>query len=110
MRRVNDKRVDPGTGERQRLSSAILPPSARKTPRITEVLPPTCTACRPGISCPALGQFLGSAEGQSGPVITKLIEQWKGRTARLLRGVTCPKLTMCRAPQPKPATSKDCAR
>ena len=52
MRRVNDKRVNPGTGERQRLSSAILPPSARKTPRITEVLPPTCTACRPGISCP----------------------------------------------------------
>ena len=39
MPRVNDKRVDPETGERQRFSSAILPPWARKTPKITEVLP-----------------------------------------------------------------------
>lgn len=37
--RVNDKRIDPDTGERQRFSSAILPPWARKTPKITEVLP-----------------------------------------------------------------------
>jgi hypothetical protein len=37
--RVNDKRTDPGTGERKRFSSAILPPWARKTPKITEVLP-----------------------------------------------------------------------
>ncbi|EUA32850.1 transposase, Mutator family protein [Mycobacterium xenopi 4042] len=31
--RVNDKRVDPETGERVRFSSAILPPWARKTRR-----------------------------------------------------------------------------
>ena len=37
--RVNDKRVDPDTGERQRFSSSILPPWARKTPKIGEVLP-----------------------------------------------------------------------
>ena len=37
--RVNDRRVDPETGERQRFCSAILPPWARKTPRIEEVLP-----------------------------------------------------------------------
>ena len=37
--RVNDKRTDPDTGERQRFSSAILPPWCRKTPKITEVLP-----------------------------------------------------------------------
>lgn len=37
--RVNDKRIGPETGERQRFSSAILPPWARKTPRIDEVLP-----------------------------------------------------------------------
>ena len=37
--RVNDKRTDPVTGERQRFSSAILPAWARKTPKITEVLP-----------------------------------------------------------------------
>jgi predicted amidohydrolase len=29
--RVNDKRTDPRTGERQRFSSAILPPWARKS-------------------------------------------------------------------------------
>src|SRR3954470_20223977 len=37
--RVNDRRVDPDTGERRRFSSAILPPWCRKTPKITEVLP-----------------------------------------------------------------------
>jgi transposase-like protein len=37
--RVNDKRTDPATGERQRFSSAILPPWCRKTPKLTEVLP-----------------------------------------------------------------------
>ena len=37
--RVNDKRTDPATGERKRFSSAILPPWARKTPQISEVLP-----------------------------------------------------------------------
>ena len=37
--RVNDKRADPATGERMRFSSAILPPWARKTPQVTEVLP-----------------------------------------------------------------------
>ena len=37
--RVNDKRTDPDTGDPKRFSSAILPPWARKTPKITEVLP-----------------------------------------------------------------------
>ena len=37
--RVNDKRTDPDTGERKRFSPAIVPPWARKTPKITEVLP-----------------------------------------------------------------------
>ncbi len=37
--RVNDKRNDPATGERKRFSSVILPPWARKTPKVTEVLP-----------------------------------------------------------------------
>jgi putative transposase len=36
---VHDKRTDPVTGERRRFSSAILPPWARKTPKVTEVLP-----------------------------------------------------------------------
>jgi predicted amidohydrolase len=51
--RVNDKRVDAATGERQRFSSAILPPWCRKTPKVSEVLPLlTCTVCRRATSCP----------------------------------------------------------
>src|ERR1700746_108660 len=33
--RVNDKRTDPVGGQRIRFSSAILPPWARKTPKVT---------------------------------------------------------------------------
>jgi transposase-like protein len=76
--RVNDKRTDPATGERQRFASAILPAWARKTPKITEVLPLLYLhGLSSGDFVPALGQFLGSAKGLSGPVITKLTEQWK---------------------------------
>ncbi|GAA3691559.1 IS256 family transposase [Lentzea roselyniae] len=76
--RVNDKRVDPVTGERERFSSAILPPWARKTPKITEVLPLLYLhGLSSGDFVPALGQFLGSSKGLSGPVVTKLAEQWK---------------------------------
>ena len=32
---VTDKRTDPATADRKRFSSAILPPWARKTPKIT---------------------------------------------------------------------------
>src|SRR3954468_18135092 len=76
--RVNDRRIDPDTGERKRFSSAILPPWARKTPKITEVLPLLYLhGLSSGDFVPALGQFLGSAKGLSAPVITKLTEQWK---------------------------------
>jgi len=37
--RVNDRRVDPDTGERKRFSSAILPAWARKSAQMSEVLP-----------------------------------------------------------------------
>ena len=76
--RVNDRRIDPQTGERCRFSSAILPPWCRKTPKVTEVLP---LLYLHGLSTsdfvPALGQFLGSSIGLSAPVITKLTETWK---------------------------------
>jgi len=62
--RVNDKRTDPGTGERKRFSSAILPPWARKTPKVTEVLPLLYLhGMSTGDFVPALGQFLGSGAG-----------------------------------------------
>src|SRR3954449_7004694 len=76
--RVNDRRTDPATGERRWFSSAILPPWARKSPKVTEVLPLLYLhGLSSGDFVPALGQFLGSAAGLSGPVITKLTEQWK---------------------------------
>ena len=76
--RVNDKRTDPDTGERKRFTSAILPAWARKTPKITEVLPLLYLhGLSSGDFVPALGQFLGSAKGLSAAVITKLTEQWK---------------------------------
>ena len=76
--RVNDKRTDPVTGERKRFSSAILPPWARKTPKVTEVLPLLYLhGLSSGDFVPALGQFLGSGAGLSGPVITRLTETWQ---------------------------------
>src|SRR3954471_12730379 len=76
--RVNDRRVDPDTGERQRFSSAILPPWARKTPQIEQVLPLLYLhGLSSGDFVPALGQFLGSAQGLSTATITKLTQTWK---------------------------------
>src|SRR3954447_22896534 len=76
--RVNDRRVDPDTGERQRFSSAILPPWARKTPQIEQVLPLLYLhGLSSGDFVPALGQFLGSAKGLSSSTITRLTETWK---------------------------------
>jgi transposase-like protein len=90
--RVNDKRTGPQTGERKRFSSAILPPWARKTPKITEVLPLLYLhGLSSGDFVPALGQFLGSSAGLSAAVITRLTEQWKAEqrafAARDLSGV-----------------------
>jgi transposase-like protein len=76
--RVNDKRADPATGQRQRFSSAILPAWARKTPKVTEVVPLLYLhGLSSGDFVPALGQFLGSAAGLSGPVITRLTQMWQ---------------------------------
>ncbi|MBU8821132.1 IS256 family transposase [Mycolicibacterium goodii] len=76
--RVNDKRIDAVTGERQRFSSAILPAWARKSPQMTEVLP---LLYLHGLSTsdfgPALEQFLGSSAGLSATTITRLTSQWQ---------------------------------
>ena len=37
--RVNDRRVDEASGERRRFRSSIIPPWARKSPKVAEVLP-----------------------------------------------------------------------
>ena len=76
--RVNDKRIDADTGERQRFSSAILPAWARKSPQMAEVLP---LLYLHGLSTsdfgPALEQFLGSSAGLSATTITRLTSQWQ---------------------------------
>jgi putative transposase len=76
--RVNDKRVDPATGEQKRFASAILPAWARKSPRVAEVLP---LLYLHGLSSsdfgPALEQFLGSAQGLSAATVTRLTADWQ---------------------------------
>jgi transposase-like protein len=75
--RVNDKRVDEATGERERFSSAILPPWARKTPKISEVLPLLYLhGLSTGDFVPALEQFLGSTAGLSPATVSRLTSQW----------------------------------
>jgi transposase-like protein len=90
--RVNDKRIDPETGDRQRFSSAILPPWARKTPQIEAVLPLLYLhGLSSGDFVPALGQFLGSTKGLSSSTITKMTQTWQAEqqafAARDLSGV-----------------------
>jgi transposase-like protein len=76
--RVNDRRADPATGDRRRFCSAILPPWARKTPKVTEVLPLLYLhGLSSGDFVPALGQFLGSAAGLPTAVITRLTGTWR---------------------------------
>ena len=83
--RVNDKRTDPATGERMRFSSAILPPWARKTPQVSEVLPLLYLhGLSSGDFVPALGQFLGSSSGLPASVVTRLTEQWKDEAAAFM--------------------------
>ena len=76
--RVNDKRVDEATGQRQRFSSAILPAWCRKSPKVTEVLP---LLYLHGLSSkdfgPALEGFLGTGAGLSAPTITRLTAGWQ---------------------------------
>jgi transposase-like protein len=83
--RVNDKRTDPATGERMRFSSALLPPWARKTPQVSEVLPLLYLhGLSSGDFVPALGQFLGTSAGLSSSTITRLTEDWKAEAAAFM--------------------------
>ncbi|UKY47564.1 IS256 family transposase [Streptomyces inhibens] len=77
--RVNDKRIDEATGERKKFSSTILPPWARKSPKIGEVLPLLYLhGLSSGDFVPALEQFLGSSAGPSAATVTRLTQQWQG--------------------------------
>src|SRR5512134_625492 len=81
--RVNDKRVDEQTGERKRFSSRILPAYARRSPKVTEVLPILYLhGLSTGDFGPALRDLLGEdASGLSASSIQRLTEQWQAEHA-----------------------------
>jgi len=71
--RVHDRR------EGRRFTSAILPPWARRSPKVAEVLPVLYLR---GISTkdfePALAEFFGSEAGLSASTIQRLTREWSG--------------------------------
>jgi transposase-like protein len=77
--RVDDRRVDPATGERAQYVSAILPRWVRRSPKVAEVLPLLYLhGLSTGDFVPALEAFFGSAAGLSAAVITRLVGTWQG--------------------------------
>jgi transposase-like protein len=84
--RVNDRRVDEETGERQRFRSQILAPWCRKSPKVSEVLPLMYLhGMSSGDFAPALGEFLGSSAGLSASVVTRLTNSWEEEAERFGR-------------------------
>ena len=76
--RVNDKRVDPGTGDRQRFRSVVLPPWCRRSPKVAEVLPLLYLhGLSSGDFAPALEEFFGSKAGLSASAIVRLTADWQ---------------------------------
>src|SRR5271169_739149 len=76
--RVDDRRVDEATGEKMRFRSCILPPWARKSPKVAEVLPLMYLhGMSSGDFVPALEEFFGSSAGLSASVITRLTTEWQ---------------------------------
>jgi putative transposase len=81
--RVNDKRVDEETDERKKFSSRILPAYARRSPKVTEVLPVLyLRGLSTGDFGPALRDLLGEdASGLSASSIQRLTGQWQAEHA-----------------------------
>jgi putative transposase len=76
--RVDDRRVDPASGERARFRSVILPPWCRKSPKVTEVLPLLYLhGLSSGDFVPALEAFFGSAAGLSAAAVGRLLGAWQ---------------------------------
>jgi putative transposase len=76
--RVDDRRVNEATGEKMRFRSSILPPWARKSPKVAEVLPLMYLhGMSSGDFVPALEEFFGSAAGLSASVVTRLTTEWQ---------------------------------
>jgi putative transposase len=77
--RINDKRVDEETGERERFGSKILPAYARRSPKVTDVLPILyLRGLSTGDFQPALRDLLGEdASGLSSSSIQRLTTSWQ---------------------------------
>jgi transposase-like protein len=91
--------VDPTTGERHQFYSQILPRWARRSPKVTEVLP---LLYLHGLSSsdfvPALEELFGSAAGLSASVVTRLTSQWQAeREAFQQRDLSEVDYVYCRA-------------
>ena len=81
--RVNDRRVEKDTGKRKRFGSKILPAYARRSPKVTEVLPILYLhGLSTGDFGPALRDLLGEdASGLSASSIQRLTEAWQAEHA-----------------------------
>jgi transposase-like protein len=76
--RVDDRRIDPVTGERRRFRSVILPPWCRKSPKVAEVLPLLYLhGLSTGDFVPALEAFFGSSAGLSAAAVGRLLASWQ---------------------------------
>jgi putative transposase len=77
--RVNDKRVEEESGERQRFSSRILPAYARRSPKVGEVIPILyLRGLSTGDFRPALEGLLGEdAAGLSATSVSRLCKEWE---------------------------------
>src|SRR5215218_8020418 len=69
--RVDDRRVDPATGERAQFHSVILPRWCRRSPKVAAVLP---LLYLHGLSS---SDFVPALAGLSASVITRLTTQWQ---------------------------------
>ncbi len=75
--RVNDRRVDPATEQRERFASSIVPPWCRSSTKVVELLPLLYLhGMSSGDFSPALEGFLGTGAGLSPSAITQLTRQW----------------------------------
>src|SRR5918996_3818033 len=80
--RVDDRRVDPATGQRQQFQSMILPRWVRRSPKVAEVLPLLYLhGLSTGDFAPALAEFFGSSAGLSASAVGRLAEQWQAEHA-----------------------------
>jgi putative transposase len=76
--RVDDRRLDPATGQRVRFRSVILPPWCRKSPKVAEVLPLLYLhGLSTGDFVPALEAFFGSGAGLSAAAVGRLLTGWQ---------------------------------